>query len=149
MNHNLIPTLILTTLLTGCTPIVDNRGYEVDSRDFKQLIPGQTTKQAVEEAFGSPSTISAFKPETWFYISKQTETKAFLTPTTTDLTIYEVSFNDADIVAKVVERKGEQAREIKPIKRETPSSGHQNGLLREMFSNFGRISSKGESKTGR
>jgi outer membrane protein assembly factor BamE (lipoprotein component of BamABCDE complex) len=148
MNHNLIPTLILAILVTGCTPVVDNRGYEIDSRDFKQLIPGQTTKQAVEEAFGSPSTISAFKPETWFYISRQMETKAFLAPTTTDLTIYEVSFNDADIVTKVVERKGEQAREIKPVKRETPSSGHQSGLLREMFSNFGRISSKGEPNKG-
>jgi hypothetical protein len=41
-----------------------------------------------------------------------------------------------------MERKGEHAREITPIKRETPSSGHQSGLLREVFSNFGKISTK-------
>lgn len=168
MNRNLIPTVILYSnkpkmrgqkpaalaclsialLLGGCSPTVDNRGYEIDSRDFTIITPGKTTKQAVEEAFGSPSTISAFKPETWFYVSKQTETMAFLTPKTTDLVAYEISFNDTDIVSKIIERKGETAREIKPVNRSTPSAGHQTGLLREVFSNFGKISSKGGSRTG-
>ncbi|WP_010297053.1 outer membrane protein assembly factor BamE [Candidatus Odyssella thessalonicensis] len=148
MNHLAIPTVILALLLGSCSPTVDNRGYEVDNRDFNKIIPGKSTKQTVEEAYGSPSTVSAFKPETWFYISKQTETKAFLTPQTLELTTYEVSFNDANIVSKVVERKGEHAREINPVKRETPSAGHQTGLLREVFSNFGKIATKGGSRTG-
>ena len=148
MNHTLIPTVILSVLLASCSPTVDNRGYEVESRDFTKIIPGQTTKQAVEETFGSPSTISAFKPETWFYLSKQTETKAFLTPTTIELLTYEVSFNDAGIVSKIIEHKGDHAREIKPVGRETPSAGHQTGLLREVFSNFGKLSTKGGSRTG-
>lgn len=148
MNHNVIPTVILSSLLASCSPTVDNRGYEIDNRDFTQIISGKTTKQTVEEVFGSPSTISSFKPETWFFVSKQTETKAFLTPTTLELVTYEITFNDADIVTKVIERKGENAREVKPIKRETPSAGHQTGLLREVFSNFGKISSKGGSRAG-
>jgi outer membrane protein assembly factor BamE (lipoprotein component of BamABCDE complex) len=152
MNRPPLPTIFLTTLLTGlimgCSPTFDNRGYETENRDFSKIISGQATKQTVEETFGSPSTISVFKPEIWFYISKQTETTAFLTPTTLDLTTYEISFNDAGIVTKVMERKGEHAREIKPVSRETPSAGHQTGLLREVFSNFGKIATTGGSRTG-
>jgi len=148
MNRTLIPTFFLSSILISCSPIVDNRGYEIDNRDFTKIMTGQSTRQFVEENYGSPSTISAFKPETWYYISKQTETKAFFTPVTTELVSYEISFNDAGIVSKVLERKGEQAREINPVKRETPSAGHQSGLLREVFSNFGKISAKGGSRTG-
>lgn len=148
MNRTLIPTVILSTFVTGCSPTVDNRGYENDNRDFTKIIPGQTTRDFVEENYGSPSTISAFKPETWYYISKQTETKAFFTPVTTDLISYEIIFTDSGIVSKVMERKGEHVREITPVKRETPSAGHQSGLLREVFSNFGKISAKSTSRTG-
>lgn len=148
MNRAIIPTFILSSMICSCSPTVDNRGYETDNRDFTKIIPGQSNRQFVEENYGSPSTISAFKPETWYYISKQTETKAFLAPVTTDLASYEVSFNDSGLVSKIVERKGEHAREINPVKRETPSAGHQTGLLREVFSNFGKISAKGGSRTG-
>lgn len=154
-NHNfrrplqwaLITTTLLTPItLTGCSPELDNRGYETELRDFKKIIPGTSTKQSVEEQFGSPSTMSTFPPETWYYVSKVTATTAFLKPKIIDQKTYAIVFDASDRVTHVLERTGEDMREINPVKRVTPTAGYESGLMREVFSNFGKLSAKGPSR---
>ena len=144
--------LVATTLLTpvaliGCSPELDSRGYETEMRDFKKITPGTSTKQTVEQEFGSPSTISTFRPETWYYVSKMTTTTAFLKPKIIDQKTYAIVFDASDRVTHILERSGDDMREINPIKRETPTAGHESGLMREVFSNFGKLTAKGPSRT--
>ena len=141
----LITTFLSPLALMSCSPEIDCRGYETEMRDFKKIIPGTSTKQSVEQDFGSPSTVSTFQPETWYYVSKTTATRAFLKPKIIEQKTYAIVFGASDRVTHVLERTGNDMREINPIKRETPTAGHESGLMREVFSNFGKISAKGPS----
>jgi outer membrane protein assembly factor BamE (lipoprotein component of BamABCDE complex) len=133
--------------LMGCSPSSDTRGYDIELRDFKKIVPGTSTKQSVEEQFGSPSTVSTFKPEVWYYVSKKTETTSFFNPVVVDQRTYAVAFDVSGRVTQVVERTGDDMRIITPVARETPTAGHDHSLLREMFSNFGKISTQGGKRT--
>lgn len=148
-NYLVISGIFLTgsSFITGCSPEINCRGYERELRDFKKIIPGTSTKESVEEQFGSPSTVSAFKPETWYYVSKTTSTTSFLRPKVLEQTTYAIVFNENNQVTHIFERSGDDMREINPVKRETPTVGHDTGLLKEVFSNFGKISAKGSGRT--
>jgi outer membrane protein assembly factor BamE (lipoprotein component of BamABCDE complex) len=136
------------TVLSGCVAQIDNRGYELEGVDFTKVQPGVHTSEQVQQLLGTPSSTSAFRPETWYYISKVTSTKAFFTPQVLDEKIVAIKFNDAGIVETVTESKGEDRQEIKPVKRETKTAGHETGVLREIFSNFGKISAKKPKQPG-
>lgn len=137
---------LVSTMIVGCSPEIDNRGYEIDTKNFTTIVPGVTTKQFIEENFGSPSTISTYPPEIWYYVSKVTSTKSFLPAKTIEQKSYAIEFDGAGVVKKVIERKGDEAREINPVKRSTPTVGQEQGLLREVFSNFGKIATQGGSR---
>lgn len=143
--HKFIPAVSLAALLTGCAPDLDTRGYETENRDFSKIVPGSSNKQFVEENFGSPSTLSTFHPETWYYVSKKTATTSFFNPKVLEQKAYAVVFDNNDTVTNVIVRTGDEVHEINPVKRVTPTAGYESGLLREVFSNFGKISAKSPS----
>ncbi len=135
----LLPSVII---LSACTSQIDNRGYEHEGIDYSRIQPGVHTTEQVQELLGSPSSVSAFPPPTWYYVSKVTTTKAFFTPQVLEQRIVAIKFNQEGIVESVTETKGENAREIKPVGRETPTAGYETSALRDVFGNFGRLSSK-------
>lgn len=132
----------------GCSPTVETRGFMAENVQFNQIKPGIHSKNQVQEILGSPSTISSFDPNTWYYVSKKTATTSFFTPTVLDQQVTIITFNKGGIVCDIKTYKGEEAKNIKPVDRKTESTGQETGVLREIFSNFGRISSKKPSKAG-
>lgn len=144
MKHTL-PLLTLLTLASfgvGCSPMIENRGYNPENVQFDQVRVGSHSKQQVQELLGSPSTIPTFEPNTWYYVSKTTSARSFFTPTVLDQQVTVITFNNAGTVCTLKTYKGEEARNIKPIERKTETAGQDTGVLREVFSNFGRISNK-------
>lgn len=146
-NASLYAVLILTILNTGCSPTIDSRGFNAENVQFNQIKPGVQNKQQVQELLGSPSTISTFATDTWYYVSKKTATTSFFTPEVLDQQVTVIEFDTAGIVKNIKTYKGEEAKMIKPIDRKTETMGYETGVFREVFSNFGRISSKKPSKT--
>jgi len=53
-----------------------------------------------------------------------------------------IAFDKSGTVRDIKTYKGEEAKNIKPIDRKTETTGYETGVFREVFSNFGRISSK-------
>ena len=145
-NASLLSLFTLLTLTTGCSPTIDNRGFNAENVQFQQIRPGVQSKQQVQELLGSPSTISSFDPNTWYYVSKKTATTSFFTPDILDQQVTVITFDPSGIVCDVKTYKGEEAKQIKPIDRKTETTGYQTGVFREVFSNFGRISTKKPSK---
>jgi outer membrane protein assembly factor BamE (lipoprotein component of BamABCDE complex) len=134
--------LAILLLIPACTSRIDNRGYEHEGVDYSKIQIGVHTTDQVLEILGSPSSVSAFPPPTWYYISKVTSTRAFLTPQVLEQRAVAIKFNESGIVESITETHGEDVREIKPIKRETPASGYESNMLRDMFSNFGKLTTK-------
>ena len=132
--------------LTACTSAIDNRGYDFEIVDTTKIHVGQT-KEEVLKALGSPSTLSTFKDNAWYYISKKTATKSFFNPETVDQKVIIVHFN-GDVVSNIETIDKDQARKIELSKNETPTTGYETSILREVFGNFGRFSSgKGPTKS--
>lgn len=138
--------LLTSMTLVSCTTEVNNRGYEIENRDFTKIIPMITTKKFVEDNYGSPSTISNYKPEVWYYVSKVTSARSFITPKVLNQKSYAITFDDNDLVTNIMERNGDEVHEINPVKRTTPTAGQKRGVLKEIFGNFGKIASQGSPR---
>ncbi len=132
----------VTTSILGCSPTINNHGFDKEDIDFSKLTPGVSTRDDVHNFLGNPTSMSNFHPETWYYISTKTSTTAFLPVKTLDQSVMEITFNPSGIVTNIKAISGEEAREIKPVNRKTPTAGHDTNVLREVFSNFGRMAPK-------
>ena len=75
-------------------PRIDIRGNLPDPDLLAELEIGALSKQQVEEMFGSPSSVSTFGSENWYYISERTETTAFYAPEVVDRKVVVISFDD-------------------------------------------------------
>lgn len=124
---------------SACTPMIDNHGYDFEIADMTKVRVGQT-KEEVMEAIGSPSTLSAFKDDTWYYLSRKLATKSFFKPDVISQTGVIVHFQGNN-VSKIEDLNNHQARTVEISKQETPTSGYDTGILKEVFGNFGNFSS--------
>jgi outer membrane protein assembly factor BamE (lipoprotein component of BamABCDE complex) len=133
--------------LAACSPRIDQRGNLLDPDAVLAVKPGIQTKDQVAQLLGTPSTIATFNDKTWYYVSKRTETTAFFTPDITDQQVLVVKFDDANVVEKVQLYGMDDAYEIEPVDRTTPTYGQKLTILQQLFGNIGRFT-KGETKPG-
>lgn len=145
-NASLFSSFILSSFLIGCSPTIESRGFNAENVQFTQIKPGVQTKKQVQELLGSPSTISTFDQNTWYYVSKKTATTSFFTPEVLEQQVTVINFDKSNTVSDIKTFSGEEAKNIKPIDRKTETTGYETGVFREVFSNFGRLSSKKPSK---
>jgi outer membrane protein assembly factor BamE (lipoprotein component of BamABCDE complex) len=133
--------------LAACSPRIDQRGNLLDPDAVLAVQPGVQTKDQVAQLLGTPSTIATFDDKTWYYISKRTETTAFFPSDITDQQVLVVRFNDSNVVEKVQIYGMDDAYEIEPVGRTTPTYGQKLTILQQLFGNIGRFT-KGDTKPG-
>lgn len=136
----------LAVVLAACAPRVDQRGNLLDPDNVLAVQPGVQTKEQVAQLLGTPSTIATFDDKTWYYISKRTETTAFFAPDITDQQVLVVTFDDADVVEKIKLYGMDDAYEIEPVDRTTPTYGQRLTILQQLFGNIGRFTKGTESQ---
>ncbi len=125
----------------GCTSTIDNRGYEPDNIDFSKVQKGQTRDQVLQ-ALGSPSTTSTFPPLVWYYASKVTARTSFFEPKVVNQQVVSITFDDRDTVSDIKQVDTKDFKNIVPSTKTTDTTGYESGVMREIFSNFGKISSR-------
>jgi len=108
-------------------------GYNVDKDRLSQVQTGKSTKQQVIAILGTPSSVAAFDPNTWYYISKRTDQFAFMAPRTVDQNIVMLRFNQANVVSEVKELTLDDAGKIAMADKETPTRAKEPGLLRSLY----------------
>jgi len=135
-------------LIAGCTPIVANRGNMLDEDRIAQVKLGASSKNDVFEALGSPSVVSTFDDNTWYYVGQRTEREAFFEPEVTDRKIIQISFDDTDHV-RAIDRVGlDKAVDVHPLDQTTPAAGRELTFMEQLLGNIGRPSSKKKKKGG-
>ena len=80
MKKLVLSTLCLV-LLTGCTPVISQRGYLPDPDAEAGINVGKDNKTTIEEKLGDPSLQATFNNDTWYYVSSVEKQVAFFTPT--------------------------------------------------------------------
>lgn len=125
--------------LGACSPRIDQRGNLLDPDAVLAVQPGIQTKDQVAQLLGTPSTTATFDDKTWYYISKRTETTAFFPADVTDQQVLVVKFDDVDVVETVQLYGMNEAYEIAPVDRTTPTYGQRLTILQQLFGNIGRF----------
>ena len=135
--------------LSGCASRLDTRGNLLDPEKVLEIQPGELTREEVVEILGSPSAITAFGSDTWYYISQRTETFAFFSPKVTERQILVVKFAKDGRVTTVETVGLEQGKEIVPVERKTPTHGNKLTVLEQIIGNLGRFKNKASENAER
>lgn len=139
---------MLALAVAGCNATVDQRGYVPDPEDLARVKPGMQGREEVREILGTPSSMSAFSDERWYYISKKTKTWAFLTPEVLEQKVTVVDFDEGGLVKDLRYLTLEDGLLVDPVTRKTPAPGRELTFMEQLLGNLGKFNSAGGSATG-
>ena len=129
----------LAPLATACAPVVGNHGFQVIDVNPKDIVAGTDTKSTVLAQLGSPSAVSTFEDNIWYYISQTTERYTYNRPQVSQRSVTAITFNEADDKVLEVRNLGlEDGQQIAMDRRETPTRGRQLTILEQLLGNVGR-----------
>lgn len=122
----------------ACTPMVDLRGNRAEPDDLRTIQVGLTSKQEVARKLGSPSNVSPFDKNAWYYISKREEHFAFFKPEVKTQRVVEIRFDKEGFVSEIKRYSLKDARNVELVERKTKSRGGEPGMLRSLWDTFTR-----------
>lgn len=127
-------------VLVACATRVDTRGNLPDPDQLAELRPGKDSRDDVTRKLGSPSSVNVFGQEIyWYYISQLTETAAFFAPEVKSRKVVILEFDQNGILSGVETKGLEDARDVVPVERETPTAGNELTIFDQLIGNLGRF----------
>jgi outer membrane protein assembly factor BamE (lipoprotein component of BamABCDE complex) len=138
------PTLVVAAaclFLGACQATIDSRGYVPAEDDLERVKAGVQGREEVQEILGSPSSVSTFRDDRWYYISKKTRSVAFFQPTVLEQKVVVVEFDDGGLVKDLRRFELEDGLIIDPVTRKTPAPGRELSFLEQLIGNFGKFNS--------
>jgi len=130
--------------LAACGSTVQVRGNNPDPEDVAAIKPGVQSRQDIIDLLGSPSTVSTFEDRKWYYIGQKTQEVAFMKPEVLDRSVLVITFDDTGLVEGMTHYGLDDAQEVDPVARETPTEGRDLTLIQQLFGNIGRFAGPSE-----
>lgn len=106
--------------------------------DEMKALQQAKSKQDIEDLLGSPTAVSDFGQETWYYITTKKETIAFLPDKILEQNIVAVSFNQ-DQVDTISRYNEEDANQPHLVSEYTTTKGNDISTTQQLFHNAGRF----------
>jgi len=129
----------LAILLSACESKVALRGnLPLESR-LESITVGQSTKRDVFSAIGTPSTVSTFDENVWYYMSQRKESWAFYEPEVVEHKVLAFQFDENGTLQAIENYDKESLTEVSYRSEETPTSGRTMSILEQLFGNLGRF----------
>ena len=123
---------LLALGLSACaTPYI--QGNVVDPDLLSQIKPGDSTKQQVQTLIGTPSSVSTFDPNTWYYISKETKRYGFLDPQVVQEKVIEVDFDKTNKVLAIHSFDKGDMHDVEVVSRTTPTRGKSLTIVDQLW----------------
>jgi outer membrane protein assembly factor BamE (lipoprotein component of BamABCDE complex) len=135
----LVAFVMIGAGLTACAADVNPRGNQPAAEMLAQIEPGKQSQSEVRSMLGSPSTISTFGDETWYYISAMTTQWAYRSTQELERQVVAISFTPNGMVKSVEIMDKSAGREVDIVDRETPTPGKEETVLQQMLGNLGRF----------
>ena len=126
----------------ACSPVVTTHGADPDMFIVDGFTVGQSNRQDVFDAFGSPLTdgqFGVFNSDIWYYMYARHETLAFLAPKIVYRRIVAFDFDAQNIVENIATYTEEDGKDIEMVSRITPTRGNDTNIFKELFGNVGRF----------
>ncbi|MEI9965870.1 MAG: outer membrane protein assembly factor BamE [Caulobacteraceae bacterium] len=125
-------------LLGACTPTMSYQGFQAVEANPKDVKVGDDTKSTVLERLGSPSSVAAFDPNTWFYITQISDQQAFRDPTVRKRDVVVIAFNKDDEKVTAVRTYGlKDGKAVSYNKNSTPTRGRELSWVEQVLGTIG------------
>jgi outer membrane protein assembly factor BamE (lipoprotein component of BamABCDE complex) len=144
----LIIAAVLVGASVGCSPMVDLRGDQIPPEVLAEVTPGHFTKSDVQALLGTPSTMSNFGDDAWYYIGGKTETLAFFAPEEIDRHVIVINFDKAGKVTSVHRLGLKDGKDVNIATEETPTAGKEMTVLEQLLGNVGKFNSSSKVPGG-
>jgi outer membrane protein assembly factor BamE (lipoprotein component of BamABCDE complex) len=129
------------SLASACTPINSYQGFQTTDHSPTDVKVGEDTRATVQARLGSPSAVSTFDKNVWYYMSQVTSRTAFYHPRINRREIVAIAFRPSDDqVVAVNTFTLKDGRVIAYNGRETPTRGREMSVLEQLL---GSISAAG------
>ena len=139
-------SLILILFLASCSKNVESVGYLVNKSALDSIKVNKSSKQEVLDILGEPTTKSAFAPEVYYYIGRQYEQVAFLTPKLKEQKVVSIEFNQKDIVNNIQIYDQNNANSLNYDADKVKFEGNKVSAFKQVFENIGKFSSQAQKK---
>ncbi|MDP4796390.1 MAG: outer membrane protein assembly factor BamE, partial [Rhodospirillales bacterium] len=100
------------------------------------ITPHKSTKNDVERVLGSPSSINMYGDETWLYVGETTETVAFFKSKVSERSVLLITFDKDGLVTSMESHGLDEARDIRPVDRVTPTVGKNMTAIDQLIGNL-------------
>jgi outer membrane protein assembly factor BamE (lipoprotein component of BamABCDE complex) len=141
--------LSCVALVSACAPTTVYQGFQAIDAKPADIKVGADTKTTVTARLGSPSEVSTFDPNIWYYISQVTQYQSFYKPLVIRRDVVAVSFNKADgKVTSLNTLSLKDGRVIAFNGRETPTRGRELSALEQLLGTLGQGSVLGDQEVG-
>ncbi|HEX4742232.1 MAG TPA: outer membrane protein assembly factor BamE [Caulobacteraceae bacterium] len=125
----------------ACTPVNSYQGFQAIDHSPSEIKVGQDTRATVQSKLGSPTSVSTFDKNTWFYLSQTSEVTGFYRPRVTRRDVTAIVFSkDGEKVSDIRSYTLKDGRVIAYNARETPTRGREMTVLEQLL---GSISAAG------
>ena len=126
---------------SACTPVNSFQGFQAVDHAPKDVKVGEDTRATVMARLGTPTAVSTFDKNTWFYVSQVTARTAFYRPHINKRDVVAISFRKSDDQVEAVNTYTiKDGRVIAYNDRETPTRGREMTVLEQLL---GSISAAG------
>lgn len=122
----------------GCAPQTAINGFQAVDVRPTDIKAGTDTRSSVLSKLGSPSTVGAFDPNAWYYITQTTEKYVYYLPHVQTRSVTEIVFDKDDKVASVKTLALKDGYQIAYASNETPTRGKQLNWLEQILGTIGR-----------
>jgi len=127
-----------SALVAGCSPITQVQGYQVIDEQPATAKVGEDTVTTVRTRFGTPTVVSTFEPNTWYYVNQVNDTFGFYRPHVRNRQIVEINFDKAtQKVSKVNTYTEKDGHVIAFNGRETPTRGRELSVIEQILGTIG------------
>lgn len=124
--------------LAGCSPITASQGYQVIDERPGDVKVGEDSIQTVRTRFGSPTAVSTFEPNVWYYMNQVNDTFGFYRPKVRMRQIVAITFDkQTQKVAEVKIYNEGDGKQIAYNSRETPTRGRELSVLQQVLGTIG------------
>ncbi|HZH27206.1 MAG TPA: outer membrane protein assembly factor BamE [Azospirillaceae bacterium] len=135
-----ILALALATTLGGCADRVATHGNLVKNDRLSEVKVGTSNREEVAVVLGTPTAISTFDANTWYYIGEVTRRTAFFRPEPVERRVLTVKFDEEGVLRSVEEKTLDDGNAVQLVERATPTPGRDLSVIQQLVGNVGRFS---------
>lgn len=136
---NIFCLLSCILLFNACTrDEVLHRGYNFDKVQLEALTIGQTNNQQLVDMLGSPTTVSNFGKQTYYYISGKYQMSSFSHPELIDQQILAFTFDKSGILTNMAQYDGKNFKAIEVSDNKIAIPGNTLSAYEQIAGNVGR-----------